>query len=309
MRRHRKLNPHSCNEEGGEDICRATAFTLIELLVVIAIIAILASLLLPALSRAKSAADSAVCRSNLRQWSLALGLYADDYGVYPQHDFLVFAGTKPSGVVWADQLARYTGSTWPAETPGVHVPPGQARKQIHMCPGYARLVGVFNSWSGAYGYNWKGSVILYDYGQNLRGLAGEVLPDLPPLNSRPRRESEVAVPSDMIAIGDSALQIGEPGSPLGGKVYGPTALEFFGAPGMLAVSYELYGNPSYPELKAWADLRKRRHGGRWNVVFCDGHVESLKTRELYDVRQDRVLQRWNYDHLPHREQLAGVWRR
>ena len=53
-------------------------FTLIELLVVIAIIAILAALLLPALSKAKEAAKSAQCISNLHQISLATKLYADD---------------------------------------------------------------------------------------------------------------------------------------------------------------------------------------------------------------------------------------
>lgn len=57
-------------------------FTLVELLVTIAVIAILTSLLLPALHKAKSAAQKATCTGNQRQFLVALMTYMDDYQGY-----------------------------------------------------------------------------------------------------------------------------------------------------------------------------------------------------------------------------------
>lgn len=67
---------------------RCRAFTLIELLVVIAIMSIMASILLPALSKAREKGKRTVCLSNLKQIGVSLHIYAQEYG-----EWFVNAGT------------------------------------------------------------------------------------------------------------------------------------------------------------------------------------------------------------------------
>ncbi|MHC4556238.1 MAG: type II secretion system protein [Planctomycetota bacterium] len=83
---------------------RRNAFTLIELLVVISIIALLLSILLPALGKIKEGARSISCRSNLRQLSMALTLYEQDYDCKP---ISVRSSDPDPPRYWCSKIAPY----------------------------------------------------------------------------------------------------------------------------------------------------------------------------------------------------------
>jgi len=68
-------------------LARSAGFSLVELLIVISVITLLLGLLLPALRRARCVAEQAICKSRLRQWALAFGMYAEQNdGFYPHTD-------------------------------------------------------------------------------------------------------------------------------------------------------------------------------------------------------------------------------
>ncbi len=245
--------------------CRLAGFTLIELLVVIAIIAILAGLLLPALARAKSAGRNAKCVSNLRQIHVGTALYVADFDSFPNYlDF------KRGTNFWAELLVPYIQGTW-MESP------------IYRCPEFPMTnhpghfdranKGLGDAPHGSYDMNLEGTSQMLGIGGKLVNWGGEL-----PV---PVRESEVLLPAAMIGFGDAFIPY---------KYYVESHLNFR--------FYHSKRPEVIPLRVRSAAMEAKRHSGKFNIAFCDGHVISLTTNKLFGLSES-VARLWNRDNEPH----------
>jgi prepilin-type N-terminal cleavage/methylation domain-containing protein/prepilin-type processing-associated H-X9-DG protein len=246
-----------------------SGLTLLELLVVLAIIGILAALLLSVLAQTKRKAARIQCVANLHELGVGLQTFVAENHAYPS--FIGPTNSDNQGL-WISQLAR---GGFDLERP----PTNLVREGVWHCPTAPvwqplRTGGSNHELFCSYGYNVSGVMWPLDDTQAL-GLRGRItpgatfVPNFP--GFAPVNESEVTVPAEMIAIGDSLV---------GGITFDRLPLDI--VEGMNA---------------------DKRHQSCLNVAFCDGHVETATLPSLFTYTDDTSLSRWNRDHQPHRDKL------
>jgi prepilin-type N-terminal cleavage/methylation domain-containing protein/prepilin-type processing-associated H-X9-DG protein len=215
---------------------RRDGFTLIELLVVIAIIAILAAILFPVFATARARARQIACLSNIKQLSLALSMYSEDWDAFPMHDDPIpglQVNNQPVNIHWMQVLLPYVRN-----------------EALFACPaaGYQNPV---TSTTQSIGYNWQylGNGALSRYG------GGAV------------SESSILAPSETLAFVDSAGLTGATTPGEDGFVVDPPQPNPAWASGGLA--HYGWGASYAPDTRA--DISDRHTDGA-NVGFIDGHA-------------------------------------
>jgi prepilin-type N-terminal cleavage/methylation domain-containing protein/prepilin-type processing-associated H-X9-DG protein len=239
------------------------AFTLIELLVVIAIIAILAALLLPALARARDKALTANCLSNLKQWSLAVVMYASDNSDGIPHDGMDSTGQYPGingasrdPYAWFNQLtdfmaqkplSNYTANAGskPSQNAQVIPFPGGVGK-IWECPAATMSSGDLDNLSGG------GAEGFFSYVFNL-DLKWATITDRMPYPRMPKMSN--LKPSVTVLMTDSVFNSTE---------------------GFAAGNYFYSVNPA-ARYTAFPS-RHNKLGGI--LAFCDGHAAYFKRSKI-----------------------------
>jgi prepilin-type processing-associated H-X9-DG protein/prepilin-type N-terminal cleavage/methylation domain-containing protein len=222
----------------GGDSVRSKAFTLVELLVVIGIIAVLVAMLLPTLGRARSAARTVQCLSNLHQLATAACCYVNANAGYLPVAYCSY--TTPTAAYACNwDFTTITDLTTGQRTavPGL-LWQGNTSAPIQQCPSFD---GGSNTAADPYtGYNYNTSYLG-------RG-AFEVI-------KTPLRITQVRHPSVCAMFGDGQWQNG--------------ADKYMRSP---------LPSPSDGNMTArTAGTQGFRHDGKTNVVYVDGHAETVGT--------------------------------
>ncbi len=266
---------------------RQGGFTLVELLVVIGIIALLIGILLPSLTKARESATTLKSLSNLRQLGIGLEFYRNDYnGRYPP----ATDEYAPVKLRWADIIFPYMQSTEVYMSPAL-TDDERARMTkpfVHTQDEAGNDLPDTIYWGG-YGYN-------YQYLGNGRTIGGTI----PPYCATTK---DISAPAQTVAIADTN------GSRDGGDVFTehgvytvdpPLGSVELGSKGSRRVSKtpgpgtnNSYYRPSDDELGPAGEIFYRyrstpaeRNGGKVAVVFCDGHAETMKLKQLDDYNGD-----------------------